>query len=168
MKKLLILLLMGIVLAGCGTGNGQGNEEITSGSGGSGDNGEPADGGDSGGEATGELEPSISLAGDLVFQYKVRNDSEESVTMEFSSSQRYDFAVETDAGETVFLFSSVAMFLQVEGEEVLQPGDELVFDLDLKEYQVDAELEPGDYVLRAWMTPKDGSMFEVSMEFTVE
>lgn len=168
MKKLLILLLMGLVLAGCGTGSVEGDEGMNSGDGGgSTDNGETADDGTDG-EATGEIAPSISLTGDLVFQYKVKNESEESITMDFSSSQRYDFAVETETGETVFLFSSVAMFLQVEGEEVLQPGDELEFDLDLKEYQLDADLEPGDYVLRAWMTPKDGNMFEVSVEFSVE
>ncbi|MDQ0253484.1 hypothetical protein J2S74_000856 [Evansella vedderi] len=161
MKKLLYLFILGLFLTGCGTGNGdnQTGDEVTTGEGGN---------NAGNGAVTGELVPSIMEDGELIFVYTVSNQTEEEVTLEFSTSQRYDFSVETKDGEQVFLFSSVAMFLQVEGEEVLQPGDELVYEINLKEFQLDEELEPGDYELKAWMTPKEGSMSEVSMDFTVE
>lgn len=168
MKKWLLMLLMGVLLAGCGTGDAEGDGgNTTTGDGGSNGNGQEEDANESG-EVAGELVPSISETGDLVFQYKVKNESDEEVKLEFSSGQRYDFAVETADGQQRFLYSSVAMFMQVEGEEILAPGDELVYDLDLKEHQLDTDLEAGDYLLKAWITTKDGNKFDVELEFSVE
>lgn len=173
MKKFIVLILLGILLTGCGTGNSDGaaGDEVTTGSG----NGEPTEGTDessegeeNGGIVAGDLEPNIMEDGDLVFQYSVKNQKEEKITLEFSSSQRFDFAVETKEGEQIFLYSSVAMFLQAVGEEELQPGEELVYAIDIKEFQLDQDLEAGEYVLRAWLTPMDGPVSEVTMDFAVE
>ncbi|WP_081742118.1 BsuPI-related putative proteinase inhibitor [Mesobacillus boroniphilus] len=81
-----------------------------------------------------------------------------------TSSQRYDYSVKTKDGKEVFLFSSVASFLQVLGEEKLKQGESLTYDIDLHELS----LEQGEYTLTVWMTPKGGKKYEVSKEFTVQ
>lgn len=153
MRKVWMVLLLGILLAGCGTGEKPVFNQEDKGT-----NGEGS------GIVAGEMLPSLTEKSALVFQYEVKNQTEEEVTLEFTSSQRFDYSVETKAGEEVFLFSSVASFLQVLGEETVKQGEALTYEIKLH----DLELEPGQYVLKAWMTPQDGPRFEVTKEFTVE
>ncbi|MDG5786789.1 BsuPI-related putative proteinase inhibitor [Evansella sp. AB-P1] len=186
MKKLFIVLTIAIlILSACGTGNSEGsqgmNDRLSTGSGGNGvqegndsnnndsnhnddkkDEDTLENEGDSSEEMTSELVP--NLENEVLFQYVVFNDSQDTITMSFSSGQRFDYSVETTAGEQLFLYSSVAVFMQMEGEEVIHPGEQLDYDIDLNEL----DLESGDYVLTAWMTPKEGEVFETSFPFTVE
>jgi ABC-type molybdate transport system substrate-binding protein len=149
MKKLWMLLLLGLLITGCGTGNQVSNNDEDKGG---------------AGIVAGEMAASLTEESPLIFQYEVKNQTEEEVTLEFTSSQRYDYSVKTKDGNEVFLFSSVAAFLQVLGEEKLKQGDSLTYEINLHELS----LEKGEYILTAWMTPKNGKKYEVTKEFTVQ
>lgn len=149
MKKLLMILLLGLLMTGCGTENQVSNNNQDKGG---------------AGIVAGEMAASLTEESPLIFQYEVKNQTEEEVTIEFTSSQRYDYSVKTKDGKEVFLFSSVASFLQALGEEKLKQGESLAYDIDLHELS----LEKGEYILSVWMTPKDGKKYEVSKEFTVK
>jgi hypothetical protein len=100
----------------------------------------------------------------LSFQYQVSNQSEKDITLDFTSSQRFDYSIKTTRGEEIFLFSSVSSFLQVVGKEVLSPKEYLVYDIDVKE----VGLSKGMYKLTVWMTPATGKAFSASLDFSVE
>jgi hypothetical protein len=149
MKITVLALLLAIIITGCGTGNKDAGQN-TNGSG--------------NGIVAGGMVPTLLEKSPLVYQYQVKNQTEEVVILEFTSSQRFDYSVETKNGEQLFLFSSVASFLTVLGEEEVKQGEELKYEIDLN----DLKLSQGEYVLTAWMTPKDGKMYTVSKEFTIE
>ncbi|MFV8828449.1 BsuPI-related putative proteinase inhibitor [Alkalihalobacterium sp. APHAB7] len=150
MKKLVAgLLVMGIMLTGCGLGSEKANQDSSHGA------SEVIEGG----MATRLVEETP-----LTFNYEVMNQSEKAVTMEFSSSQRFDYTVMTEEGEELFLFSSVSMFLQALGEEELTEGEKLEYMIDLNEL----ELDPGKYFLSVWMTPMDGASYKVTKEFKID
>ncbi|MGM0904131.1 MAG: BsuPI-related putative proteinase inhibitor [Bacillota bacterium] len=153
MRKLWLVLLLGILVAGCGTkGELLSNEP---------DNKVEAEGS---GIVAGEMEASLTEQSPFVFQYEVKNQTEEEMKLEFSSSQRFDYSVQTKDGKEIFLFSSVASFLQVIGEENVKQGESLTYEIDLH----DLELQKGDYVLSAWLTPMEGQKYKATKEFTVE
>jgi hypothetical protein len=153
MKKLWIILLLGALLSGCGTENKVSRDE-------------PVNGTDKGGQGivAGEMAASMTQQSPLIFDYEVKNQTEQEVTLKFTSSQRYDYSVKTKDGEEIFLFSSTAAFLQALGEETLKQGDSLTYVIDLK----DLSLEKGDYILSVWMTPKQGPKYKVEKQFSVE
>ncbi|MBM7663153.1 hypothetical protein JOC85_004006 [Bacillus mesophilus] len=151
MKKLLVIFLSVIFMTACGAGNSeqtQGNGSDTNGS----------------GIVAGEMVPSLAEKSTLMFEYKIKNQTESDVTLEFTSSQRYDFSVENKKGEEIYLFSSLASFLQALGKETVKPGEELVYEINVQEIG----LEKGEYILNTWMTPKDGAKYKVKTNFTVE
>jgi hypothetical protein len=106
----------------------------------------------------------INEVSPLSFQYLVSNESEKDITLDFTSSQRFDYSIKTTKGEEIFLFSSVSSFLQVVGKEVLSPKENLVYDIDVK----DVGLSKGTYTLTVWMTPATGKAFTASQDFSVE
>lgn len=151
MKKLAIVILIGILLTGCGTGvnnESNGSNENTNGS----------------GMVSGEGSSSIVEKNPLHYEYIVKNETEEVVKLEFTSSQRFDYSVRTKDGKEIFLFSSIAAFLQALGEEELKQGEELVYEIDL----TDLNLEKGEYILSVWMTPKDGEKYKVSKDIVIK
>lgn len=152
MRKLWMVLLLGILVSGCGTENRvNNNKDDVKNEGGQ-------------GIVAGEMAASLTEESPLIFQYEVKNQTEEEITLEFTSSQRFDYSVKTKDGKEIFLFSSVASFLQALGEETVKQGESLTYEIDLHELS----LEKGEYVLTAWMTPKEGKKYEVTKEFTVE
>ncbi|MEH7883666.1 BsuPI-related putative proteinase inhibitor [Bacillus sp. JJ1609] len=154
MKKLsIILLLLGILVSGCGTEDRVANDEPVSGTGGGGQ-----------GIVAGEMAASMTEQSPLIFDYEVKNQTEQEVTLKFTSSQRYDYSVKTMDGQEVYLFSSTAAFLQALGEVKIKQGETLTYVIDLK----DLSLQKGEYTLTVWMTPKDGPKYKVTKEFTVE
>lgn len=152
MKKILVFIISVIILGGCGTERGA--EPVLS------------TGKEEGNMDTvqGEVVSKLKEVSPLLFQYNVKNDSGKEITLDFSSSQRFDYSIINSNGEEVFLFSSVSSFLQVIGKEVLSPGDQLSYDINVK----DVELSKGKYTLKTWMTPRTGKAYSSSIEFTVE
>lgn len=156
-----LILMAALILAACGSGQENDTENSSE---------EPAieepDTNDetTGGSTEGEMEPDIKQVNDKTYRYSLVNETGESQTFEFTSSQRYDFSLANEDGEEVFLFSSVSVYLQALGEETVDQGDELSYEFEIPPL----ELEPGTYELTAWLTPRQGETYEVSTEHVVE
>ncbi len=148
MKKAWVLLVLGLFLVGCGAVSNNMDEPNS----------------DVSCIVAGEMSAVLTETSPLVFQYEVENQTEKEVALEFSSSQRFDYSVETNTGEQVYLFSSLAMFMAVMGEETMKPGETLSYEMNLHELG----LKAGDYLLTAWLTPKDGKAYQVTKGFTVK
>lgn len=149
MKKAIVamVIISGMLMSACGTAPQQvGN----------------TNGGNSG-IVAGEISSSLLEKEAMLYEYHVKNQTEQEVTMKFSSSQRYDFSISTKDGKEMYKFSTVALFLNVEGEEVLKPGDELAYEINLTELG----LPEGEYVLSVWMTPTTGEVYKVSKDVKI-
>lgn len=164
-----MLLFMISMTAACGMsvehGEDSGVEEVNNGSqndeeDSSEDSNEEENSKEDGGQGivAGEIEPSITKNENGQFVYTVKNQTEKEVTFEFSSSQRYDYAVKNSSGETVFLYSSAAAFMQVLGSETLAQGEELSYTIELPP----GEDFEGATSLEVWLTPKGGKKAPIS------
>lgn len=159
---MMILLLAGFLLAACGTNAGNGSQP-------------PED--DEEIEAPGEsdeaeMDASVNemtstvehLEGDL-YRYTVTNETDEAVTFEFTSGQRFDFALINEQGEQEFLMSSVSSFIQAMGEETIEQGGELSYEFEVPPLE---DLDAGTYTLEAWLTPSVGESFQAETDHVVE
>ncbi|WP_338470802.1 BsuPI-related putative proteinase inhibitor [Niallia sp. XMNu-256] len=146
MGKQWMIILFVLLLVGCGATEQNVNEEKD------------------GEDMASRVEAMIHEKDGDVFQYEVINKSENEVVLEFTSSQRFDYSVKNKAGEEIFLYSSVTSFLQMLGEETVKQEDSLLYDIDLR----DLNLQQGEYVLTAWLTPKDGEAYKVEKKFIIE
>lgn len=153
MKRIVYLLLLVGLLSACGTGNVDASDEN-----------ENFKNGDNSETLENEVIASLDEEGSLRYTYKIENQLEKEIKLEFTSSQRYDYAVKTKEGEQVYLYSSVASFLAVMGEEKIKPGELLEYNINLN----NINLAAGEYVLTVWMTPKEGKKYEVNTEFSIE
>ena len=79
----------------------------------------------------------------------VRNRSDAPVTLQFSSGQRYDFTIGSDAA-TLWRWSEDQGFIQMLGEERLEPGAELVY-----RERAAAPAAPGTYRVTGLLTAQD-------------
>lgn len=144
----LIVLIAAILLAACGTESDNLPEDP-----------------DSGGEIIeGEVTSTIEETGNGTYRYTVKNDTQEAVTFNFTSGQRYDFTLTDEQGNEVFRMSSVSMYTQALGEEILRQGEQLQYEIQVPE----ANLEPGTYTLEVWMTPTQGANYPAEIEHTIE
>lgn len=100
----------------------------------------------------------------LHYQFQVLNQTNEPITLKFTSSQRIDYSITTKSGEEIFLFSSTAAFLSALGEEEILPEEVFLYDIHL----TDLQLNKGEYTLSAWMTPKDGKLYKVSTDIHID
>ena len=78
----------------------------------------------------------------VVIQLQVTNHTDESLTFNFTSGQRYDFLIQNEAGETVWRWSADKGFIQVLGEDVLAVGDILTYSESFG-----GELAAGSYTI---------------------
>jgi len=144
----LMVLIAAMMLAACGTESDNLPEDP-----------------DSGGEIIeGEVTSAIEETGNGTYRYTVKNDTQEAVTFNFTSGQRYDFTLTDEEGVEVFRMSSVSMYTQALGEEILRQGEQLQYDIQVPE----ANLEPGTYTLEVWMTPTEGTNYPAEIEHTIE
>lgn len=156
-----LILMAALILAACGTGQGGEAEPSPENP----ETEEPGtNDGTTGGSTEGEMKPEIEHVNDDIYRYSLVNETGEPHTFEFTSSQRYDYSLANESGEEVFLFSSVSTYLQALGEENLDQGDELSYEFEIPQL----ELEPGTYELTAWLTPRQGETYEVTTEHIVE
>lgn len=144
----LIVLIAAMLLAACGTESDNLPEDP-----------------ESGGEIIeGEVTSTIEETDNGTYRYTVKNDTQEAVTFNFTSGQRYDFTLTDEQGIEVFRMSSVSMYTQALGEEILRQGEELQYEIQVPE----ANLEPGTYTLEVWMTPTQGTNYPAEIEHTIE
>ncbi|MFE8702441.1 BsuPI-related putative proteinase inhibitor [Cytobacillus sp. FJAT-54145] len=146
MKRVIFtfMFLFSLVLSACGTSN----QDVAN------DQGETNG---SGGIVAGEVETSLIEKDSLQYEYRLKNQTEEEIILEFPTSQRYDYTISTKDGTEKYRYSSTATFIQVEETETLKQGDELIYEINLS----DIQLEKGEYVLSVWTTTKEGEKFKV-------
>ena len=90
----------------------------------------------------------------------VRNTGTAPQTLEFSSGQRYDFAIE-DARAPVWRWSASKAFIQVLGEESIAAGDSLVY-----RERFSGELPMGKYRAEGIVT-RMGDALRATAEFEI-
>lgn len=78
----------------------------------------------------------------ITLSLRVENVSSEPVTLRFASGQRYDFSITDRAGKVAWRWSAGRGFIQMLGQERLEPGDALSY-----EERYDGELAPGSYTV---------------------
>ncbi|NIW35395.1 MAG: hypothetical protein GWN32_02195, partial [Gemmatimonadetes bacterium] len=72
----------------------------------------------------------------------VENASDGPVSLEFMTGQRYDFVIADAAGEAVWRWGAGRGFVQMLGEEQLQPGSTLTY-----RETYTGQLAPGAYIV---------------------
>lgn len=77
----------------------------------------------------------------------VMNLTEEALTLEFDTAQRYDFEVARADGAVVWRWSDDMMFAQVEGRESLEPGESRRYE-------------------ETWIAPKSGETYMATGRLT--
>lgn len=151
-----LVLFAVLFLVACGTEKSDENDN---------DSGEPkTEETETNGEEVAEMKSAIEQINDNTYRYSVVNETGEAQTFEFTSSQRFDFSLTNDSGEVAFLFSSVSTYAQALGEETMDDGDQLSYDLEIPPL----DLEPGTYELAAWFTPRQGNMYKVTTDHIVK
>lgn len=144
-----LLLSLAIFLAACGT---SGTVEPDMGN------------GSSDGIVEDEVTALLEQMDNKLYRYTVNNQTDETMTFEFSSGQRYDFTISNEDGDELYRLSSVSTYMQALGEETLEPGEKLEYEFEIPPL----ELESGVYQLTAWLTPQEGPKYEAETEYTVE
>ena len=98
---------------------------------------------------------SYSIIGEpITIVLKVFNYTEEKITFQFNTSQRYDFIIEDEEGIEVWRWSNGRMFAQMLGEEILGPRNpEVIY---MAEYK--GKLSPGYYKVTGIFIAKDRPM----------
>ncbi|HHU82969.1 MAG TPA: hypothetical protein GXZ26_08200 [Firmicutes bacterium] len=84
---------------------------------------------------------------------QVYNYSQLPVTFDFTTSQRYDFAIYDSVGREVWRWSDGKVFLPVEGQLILQPGESVVYTAEHRFANKTGQPMPTDlYTLKGELT----------------
>lgn len=155
--KVLVVLGLILLLTACGTSNENAKDEPPA------EDPETTEG-STGGILAGAVNPTIEQVDGDTYRYTLKNQTEQVKTFQFTSGQRFDFSLTNKNDEQAFLFSSIASFTQSMGEETIKQAEELKYEFDIPE----ADLEPGTYKLEVWLTPEEGPAFKAETEHIVE
>lgn len=95
----------------------------------------------------------------------VRNNTTSPIRFEYRTSQRYDIAIDNEAGEQVYIMSANMRWLTVMGSETLWPGHSKTYtgSVNLSDLVRDGQLEPGKYTIRMWLVGSE----RVGMSFPI-
>ncbi|WP_422122537.1 BsuPI-related putative proteinase inhibitor [Planococcus sp. X10-3] len=141
-----ILIALATFLAACGT----------------------SDSGDDNGASEGVTEEEVTAVleqmDNNLYRYTVNNQTDEAMTFNFTSGQRFDFTLTNEADEELYRLSSVSSYIQALGEETIEAGEALEYEFEVPSM----ELESGVYTITAWLTPQEGAQYEAETEYTVE
>ncbi|WP_176483808.1 BsuPI-related putative proteinase inhibitor [Bacillus sp. FJAT-45066] len=95
-------------------------------------------------------------------QFQVENKEDRVVTLQFMTSQYYDYEIYSKSGEFIYRYSDGKSFLQVLKDVPLAPNESVSYDISLP------ELEKGEYTLVVRLTARDMQYLQVEKEFTAE
>ncbi|WP_176215226.1 BsuPI-related putative proteinase inhibitor [Cytobacillus gottheilii] len=98
-----------------------------------------------------EVSPSIAN-GELIMDLKIENTGDETVNLEFSTSQKYEIEITDDAGNEIYTYSKGRAFLQVLQNLALTPGERKHWTEKWNFQQEGIQLQPGTYKITAAVT----------------
>lgn len=78
------------------------------------------------------------------------NEGSKPITLEFTSSQRYDFEIRNAKDELVWRWSDEMGFAQMLGSETVEPGGELHYEEEFAQ-----TLDSGSYRIIGYITARD-------------
>lgn len=109
------------------------------------------------------VETSLLSIQDNIFSFNIVNNSKEDIVHDFSSGQRFDFSLSAN-GEVIHQLSAVSMYTQELGKETIKAGETLSYEFEVP---VDS-LQSGEYLLKAWLTPSEGTKYETEVEYAIK
>ncbi|MCA1057070.1 hypothetical protein LCM10_19120 [Rossellomorea aquimaris] len=160
MKKRVIALTGAVLigLSGCGTADEEETEEVTV----STSESSPAEKG----IVAGSMEPTLvemdMQEGQMMYLYKIKNQTEREKPFVFPSGQKIDFEVTNNKGEVVYRDSENKMYTQAIEELTLKQGEEFTQKVALP------KLDSGSYTLSVWLTAKGESNYKVKKDITIK
>ena len=92
----------------------------------------------------------------------LENQGSESITLEFSSSQRYDFEIRNAEDEAIWRWSDEIGFAQMLGSEIVEPGGQLHYE---EEFAM--ALDAGTYRVIGYVTSRGGEL-RGELEITIQ
>jgi len=84
---------------------------------------------------------------------ELQNNSEQPLILDFSTGQRYDFAIVRSPADTVWSWSKERMFMQMLGQETVQPNQVLVY-----REQVSSQLPAGTFTIVGRIVAQDQTL----------
>lgn len=97
--------------------------------------------------------PAPSAGRPLHLRLVLRNPGADTLRLEFSSGQRFDFVARRPGGEIAWRWSEGRFFTQALGSESVAPGDSLVYEATL-----DEGLEAGAHMVVGTVTARSRSL----------
>ncbi|MGV3488513.1 MAG: BsuPI-related putative proteinase inhibitor [Tuberibacillus sp.] len=97
----------------------------------------------------------------VILHFSIMNQTEHPVKYTFPTSQRFDYIISTENGETIKRFSDGRMFTQSISTITLKQGETLSFD------PVVTGLKRGEYLVTFWLTAHE-DQFKTTAPFTVK
>ena len=103
-------------------------------------------------------------AGDVIeLTLELQNNSDQPLVLDFSSGQRYDFAILRTPADTVWSWSEERMFMQMLGQETVQPNQVLVY-----REQVSPQLPAGTFTIVGRIVAQDQTLLMASAVIVVQ
>jgi len=94
--------------------------------------------------------------GDAIeLRLELQNDTDRPLVLEFSTSQRYDFTILGTQGDTVWSSSAGRNFMQMLGQETVQPGQNLLYS-----EQIRPELPPGTFQIVGRIVARESDLVD--------
>ena len=144
MKKIIgiLILLAGLMLTACQSGDEEVEDEQPA------DNEQEEQNENEGDENVDtELTFALTAEDDNMF-YTVKNEGDTATTLQFSTSQKYDYEISDETG-VIAKYSEGKAFMQAVEEIELAAGDEQKFEVELP------TLDPGEYTINIYLTARD-------------
>ncbi|MEK3952036.1 MULTISPECIES: BsuPI-related putative proteinase inhibitor [Psychrobacillus] len=85
--------------------------------------------------------------------FTIKNETNEEATLTYSSGQEVEYQLLDNEKNIVFTYSADKVFVLMMSENVIQPNEEVVIQLELKTEL--AEVPAGSYTLIAWSAAKE-------------
>ena len=91
----------------------------------------------------------------IELRLELKNDTNWPLVLEFTTGQRYDFAVLGTQGDTVWSSSAGRNFMQMLGQEAVQHGQSLLYSL-----QIRPELPPGTFQIVGRIVARESDLVD--------
>lgn len=102
---------------------------------------------------------------DVKYLFKLKNNSNEDITLTFSSLQEYDYIIKDVDGNKVYQYSDEMMFGEAFVEKTIPANDSYEMEIDL--FDVIQTLESGMYSIEVWSSARETDGLRTEVELNV-